>query len=76
MLNALAIYSNIEIDKKMKEAGKPPVYQTFATFRAKDAETELKTNPDLVAITTGNEENEAGSDSAPSEDNLAQEELA
>ena len=47
ILNGLAIISNIDLDKNIKEVGKP-VAQTFMSLQAKEIEKELKTNPDLV----------------------------
>lgn len=46
-------------------------------MRATDFEKELSANKELMKLTTGKEDGESsGSDSAPSEDNLEEEEMA
>jgi hypothetical protein len=68
LLEALIVYRNIDV--KANEA------RAYKAFNCQSLQDELTQNKQLIKMTMGEEGNSSGSDSAPSEDNLDEEELA
>ena len=62
---------------KEQNDGSDQLSDLLASMRVTDFEKELSANKELMKLTTGKEDGESsGSDSAPSEDNLEEEEMA
>jgi len=92
LLEALLVYCKVDMEKKLNELNnkgkKAPVGVTTPSLKPElpsishlkfgELETELATNKKLIAMTTGDEDGDEdeGSDSQPSEDNLSEEEMA
>ena len=68
LLEAMIIYFHIDVKQTIKEIS------NYKNFNAKALEAELTQNKKLISMTMGEEGNSSGSDSAPSEDNLSEDE--
>lgn len=78
LLEALIIYFKLTQAKSDKKDGQTREDNPKTKIKLSDIETELKENQKLIQMTAGceDEEEDEGSDSEPSGDNLDEEELA